>query len=168
MKELDSLRNPNRWCDFHNDHGHKIEDCVALKMEVSELLKKGQLREFLSDRDRNLLNKEITSQPTVAVLASPPQQDRIINNIYGGSEVSSVSHAAAKKRTRNAKNGTNKISFMANMQEKVLTPHHDALVISLTVANCQVKRILVNNRNSTNIIFQTVYHDLGLEEDALT
>ncbi|KAF2535976.1 hypothetical protein F2Q68_00021056 [Brassica cretica] len=28
----DSLRNPGFWCDFHRDHGHKMEDCVALKI----------------------------------------------------------------------------------------------------------------------------------------
>ncbi|XP_048605672.1 uncharacterized protein LOC125583136 [Brassica napus] len=60
------------------------------------------------------------------------------------------------------------ISFMAKEQEKVLTPHHDALVISLTVANCLVKRILVDNGSSGNIIFLAAYKDLGLEESALT
>nr|VDD24388.1 unnamed protein product [Brassica oleracea] len=29
IKTFDSNRNPNRWCDFHSDHGHKTEDCVA-------------------------------------------------------------------------------------------------------------------------------------------
>ena len=56
----------------------------------------------------------------------------------------------------------------AKEQEKVLTPHHDPLVISLTVANCLVKRILVDNGSSGNIIFQAAYKDLGLEESALT
>ncbi|KAF3586023.1 hypothetical protein F2Q69_00031249 [Brassica cretica] len=50
----------------------------------------------------------------------------------------------------------------------LLTPHHDALVISLTVANCLVKRILVDNGSSGNIIFQAAYKDLGLEEGVLT
>ncbi|KAF3560356.1 hypothetical protein F2Q69_00013585 [Brassica cretica] len=48
MKAPDSFRNPGFWCDFHRDHGHKTEDCVALKIEVNELLRKGHLREFLS------------------------------------------------------------------------------------------------------------------------
>ena len=43
MKAPDSFRNPGFWCDFHQDHGHKTEDCVALKIEVNELLKKGYL-----------------------------------------------------------------------------------------------------------------------------
>ncbi|KAF2563433.1 hypothetical protein F2Q70_00017342 [Brassica cretica] len=57
---------------------------------------------------------------------------------------------------------------MAKEKERVLTPHHDALVISLTVANCLVKRILVDNGSSDNIIFQAAYKDLGLEKHALT
>ena len=60
------------------------------------------------------------------------------------------------------------ISFTAKEQEKVLTPHHDALVISLTVANCLVKMILIDNGSSGNIIFQAAYKDLGLEERGLT
>ena len=64
--------------------------------------------------------------------------------------------------------GTDEINFTAKEQEKVITPHHDTLVISLTVANCLVKRILVDNGSSSNIVFQTAYQDLGLDESALT
>ena len=60
------------------------------------------------------------------------------------------------------------MSFTAKEQEKVLAPHHDALVVSLTVANCLVRRILVDNGSSSNIIFQAAYQDLGLDESAKT
>ncbi|KAF2531150.1 hypothetical protein F2Q70_00029709 [Brassica cretica] len=157
-----------------------MEDCVALKIEVNELLKKGHLREFLSEKAKSHLSKETTGKPTKAAPVSPPRQDRVIHVILGGSEISGISHAAAKKSTWNAKHGleaakpkrllrgTDKIIFTAKEQEKVLTPYHDALVISLTVANCLVKRILVDNGSSGNIIFQAAYKDLGLEESALT
>ncbi|XP_013662945.2 uncharacterized protein LOC106367666 [Brassica napus] len=180
MKAPDSFRNPGFWCDFHRDHGHKTEDCVALKIEVNELLRKGHLKEFLSDKAKSHLSKETTGKPTEAALLWPPRQDRLIHVILGGSEISGISHAAAKKSTWNAKHGleaakrkclllgTDEISFMAKEQEKVLTPHHDALVISLTVVNCLVKRILEDNGSSGNIIFQATYKDLGLEEGALT
>ncbi|XP_013650969.2 uncharacterized protein LOC106355595 [Brassica napus] len=125
------------------------------------------------------LSKETAGKFKGAAPASPPRQDRVIHVISRGSEVSGVSHAAAKKSTRNAKHGlgttqpkrlllgTDEISFTAKEQEKILAPHHDALVISLTVANCWVKRILVDNGSSSNIIFQTAYQDLGLEESTL-
>ncbi|KAF3587707.1 hypothetical protein F2Q69_00029502 [Brassica cretica] len=138
MKAPDSFLNPGFWCDFHRDHGHKTEDCVALKIE-----------------------------------------DRVIDVISGGSEISGITHTAAKKSTWNAKHGleaakpkrlpggTDKISFTAKEQEKFLTRHHDTQVISLIVANCLVKRILVDIGSSDNIIFQAAYKDLRLEESAL-
>ena len=104
----------------------------------------------------------------------------MIHVIFGGSEISGISHAAAKRSTRNAKHGletaqpkrlllgTDEISFTAKEQERILAPHHDALVISLTVANCLMKRILIDNGSSSNIIFLTAYQDLGLEDNTLT
>ena len=180
MKAPDSFRNPELWCNFHRDHGHKTEDCIALRIKVNDLLQKGHLREFLSEKAKAHLSKETAGRSKGAAPTSPPRQDRVINVISGGSEVSGVSHAAAKKSTRNTKHGlettqpkcllvgTDEISFTAKEQEKILAPHHDALVISLTVASCLVKRVLVDNGSSNNIIFQMAYQDLGLEESALT
>ncbi|KAF8100829.1 hypothetical protein N665_0215s0006 [Sinapis alba] len=99
MKASDSFWNPNRWCNFHNDNSHKKKDCLALKMEVNELLKKGHLRKFLSDKAKNLLNKETTNQPIVGAPASPPRHDRVITVIFDSVEVSGVSHADSKKST---------------------------------------------------------------------
>ncbi|XP_013624624.1 PREDICTED: uncharacterized protein LOC106330749 [Brassica oleracea var. oleracea] len=152
MKAPDSFWNPNRWYDFHHYHGHKSKDCVTLRIEVNELLKKGHLREFLSDKAKNLLNKETNNKTPETAPASPPRQDRVIHVISGGSEVSLL----------------NEISFIVKEQERVPAPYQDALVISLTVVNYLVKKILVDNGSSSNILFQTAYRDLGLEENALT
>ncbi|KAF2610966.1 hypothetical protein F2Q70_00011781 [Brassica cretica] len=179
-KAPDSFLNLSLWCDFHRDHGHKMEDCVALRIEVNEQLKKGHLREFLSQKAKIHLNKETSGKPTEFVHASPPRQDQEIHVISGCLEISGISHTAAKKSTWNAKHGleaatpkrmllgTNEISFTGKEKEKVLTPHQNAMVTSLTVAHCLVKTILVENGSSSNIIFQAAYQDLGLEESALT
>ncbi|KAF3566430.1 hypothetical protein DY000_02015476 [Brassica cretica] len=136
MRMPDSFRNPDLWCEFHRDH----------------------------ENAKNLLSKETPRKSAETKPASPPRQDRLIHVISGGSEISGVSHAAAKKRSRNAKLGletsksnrlllgSDEISFTAKEQEKVLAPHHDALVVSLTIANCLVKRIrakLVSSSRST-------------------
>ncbi|KAF3545527.1 hypothetical protein DY000_02007606 [Brassica cretica] len=132
MRASDSFRNPDLWCDFHRDHGHKTEDCIGLKIKVNELLQKGYFREFLSEKAKNLPGKETPKKSTETKPASPPRQDRVIHVIFGGSEISGISHAAAKKSTRNAKLGletskpkrlllgTDEISFTAKEQEKVL------------------------------------------------
>ncbi|XP_013751667.2 uncharacterized protein LOC106454030 [Brassica napus] len=147
---------------------------------LRQMGQQGHLREFLLEKAKAHLSKETAGKSKVAAPASLPRQDQVIHVISGGSEVSGVSNTAAKKSTRNAKHGlgttqlkrlllgTDEISFTAKEQEKILAPHHDALVISLTVANCLVKRILVDNGSSSKIIFQTAYQDLGLEESTLT
>ena len=37
----------NKFCDFHQDHGHTTNECLTLKGQFDMLLKKGQLLEFL-------------------------------------------------------------------------------------------------------------------------
>ncbi|KAF2611053.1 hypothetical protein F2Q70_00011333 [Brassica cretica] len=133
MKAPDFFRNPGLRCNFHRDHNHKTEDCVALTIEFNGLLKKGHLGEFLSGKANSHLSKEITGKPTEAAPVSPPRQDRVIHVISGGSEISSISHTAAKKNTWNAKHGvetakpkclllgTDEIRFTVKEQERVLT-----------------------------------------------
>ncbi|KAL0815563.1 hypothetical protein Bca101_072007 [Brassica carinata] len=147
MKAHDLFANPELWYDFHRDHSHKTKDCIALRIEVNELLQKGHLREFLLEKAKAHPSKETTGKSKGAAPASPPRKNRVIHVISGGSEVSRVSHTAAKKSTCNTKHGletiqpkhlllgTDEISFTAKEQEKILAPHHDALVIALTVAN---------------------------------
>ncbi|KAF3576812.1 hypothetical protein DY000_02031454 [Brassica cretica] len=71
MKAPDSFRNLELWCDFHRDHGHKTEDCIAVKIEVNELLQKGHLREFLSEKAKAHLSKETAWKSKGAAPASP-------------------------------------------------------------------------------------------------
>ena len=45
-------RDSMKYCELHRDHGYQTIDCRALKAEFSELLKKGHLREFLTEKGR--------------------------------------------------------------------------------------------------------------------
>ncbi|XP_030929478.1 uncharacterized protein LOC115955491 [Quercus lobata] len=38
-----SLRDKRKYCCFHKDHGHYIEDCKDLKEQIEELIQKGKL-----------------------------------------------------------------------------------------------------------------------------
>ncbi|GMN44746.1 hypothetical protein TIFTF001_013941 [Ficus carica] len=41
-----------KYCEFHKDHGYHTIDCRYMRAEVAELLKKGHLREFLTNKGR--------------------------------------------------------------------------------------------------------------------
>ncbi|XP_010489839.1 PREDICTED: uncharacterized protein LOC104767523 [Camelina sativa] len=149
-------------------------------MEVNELLKKGHFREYLSDKTHNRMDSESDKQIAIAnALVLPPKHDRVINVISGGSEISGITHSATKRNTRAVKNSQNTglatkgdtpsytITFTTD-ESSVPTLHHDTLVIQLTLANCLMKRILIDNGSSTNILYMQAYKELGLDEGGLT
>ncbi|KAK5846637.1 hypothetical protein PVK06_002933 [Gossypium arboreum] len=47
MKHSTSRSNSRDKCAFHNDVGHKIEDCFTLKDVITEIVRNGKLAEFV-------------------------------------------------------------------------------------------------------------------------
>ncbi|GFZ10874.1 hypothetical protein Acr_22g0002720 [Actinidia rufa] len=43
-------RNRNKYYEFHRDHGHNTEDCFQLKEQIADLIKRGYLRKYITDR----------------------------------------------------------------------------------------------------------------------
>ena len=58
IKILLDKRDRNKFCDFHQDHGHTTDECLALKGQIAMLIKKDQLLEFL-EKDRDHKREEI-------------------------------------------------------------------------------------------------------------
>ena len=42
-----SVRDKNKYCRFHKDHGHHTEDCRDLKEQIKELIRKGKLQKYV-------------------------------------------------------------------------------------------------------------------------
>ena len=38
-----NVRDKKKYCHFHKDHGHYVEDCRDLKEQIEELIRKGKL-----------------------------------------------------------------------------------------------------------------------------
>ena len=41
------IRDKNKYCRFHKDHGHCTEDCRDLKEQIEELIRKGKLQKYV-------------------------------------------------------------------------------------------------------------------------
>ncbi|XP_042489907.1 uncharacterized protein LOC122069891 [Macadamia integrifolia] len=59
------------------------------------------------------------------------------------------------------------ISFSNDDLKGVQTPHDDTLVITMTLVDCRVKRILVDNSSSANILFLEAFQKMGLDKEKL-
>ena len=53
------VHNRRKYCQFHKDHGHYIEDCKDLKEQIEELIKKGKLQRFVRSPRTRIAQKII-------------------------------------------------------------------------------------------------------------
>lgn len=171
---LDPKWDITKYCEFHGDHGHSTPDCISLRFEVVDFLKRGHLQDLLSGKGKNTLAQckaRRDEQPVEPIL------ERVVNITTGGSEVSGINYSAARRHarvvvipetslspTRHTGASNLVLSFINNEDSTLINPHHDALVISLLIANCWIKRILVNNGSSTNVIFLSALKEMNIDE----
>ena len=88
-----------------------------LHLEVAKLLKQGYLKDLLTGRDLatrdKALNRKKDDTPPI-----PPWTDKVINVINGGSKVSGVLYAVAKRS-----------SCQAVRPKLHITDHHDPRIL---------------------------------------
>lgn len=122
------------------------------------------------DRHRPHISSQATGANRVP-LPEEPQINMVVNVITCGSSIASTSRNATKRYCREARNSQPsrttslppcEITFDTEDLSEVHLPHDDALVISLLITNCQVKRILVDNGRSSNIILLRTFQGMGI------
>ncbi|XP_077249135.1 uncharacterized protein LOC143888575 [Tasmannia lanceolata] len=185
MLSKGNKRDKSKYCRFYRDHGHDTAECRYLKDEIELLINRGYLRKYVKNGDDRRECKEKSqrkrsphrSQLSPArhespALTSPrpkmsrPQLNGIINAITGGPAAGGTSSSARKAYARqinvihtcNKEMKTkNEISFSDADLDNLLLPHDDALAITMLVANWELKKILVDNGSSADILY---YHAL--------
>ncbi|XP_048494358.1 uncharacterized protein LOC125494689 [Beta vulgaris subsp. vulgaris] len=51
-------RDKSKWCEFHDDYGHKTDDCKDLKDEIEDLIRRGYFTQYQTRTDRKTLPRE--------------------------------------------------------------------------------------------------------------
>jgi hypothetical protein len=59
------------------------------------------------------------------------------------------------------------LSFSKEDTRGVVMPHDDALVVTVTIANHSIHRILVDNGSSADILYWLAFQHMGIERDRI-
>ncbi|XP_068504419.1 uncharacterized protein [Phaseolus vulgaris] len=163
--------NKNTWCEFHQANDHYIRNCLALAHQLDELVKSGFLKDYLQEAPDD--------QMLVAAGADQGHEVPIhgeVNTISGGF---SGGGCTASQRRRYAQGATTAEVLQANLVPDVdlvftkanlrdVIPHdNDPMVISLVTAGRRVRRVLVDQGSSTDVMFLTTFNRLQLSMNQL-
>ena len=85
-----NVRDKKKYCRFHKDHGHYIEDCKDLKEQIEELIQKGKLQRFMKKREHSRSGDDHKDKRKASpkdenhMPQRPPSVIREIKTITGG------------------------------------------------------------------------------------
>ena len=178
MKTDPAKRDLTKYCEFHRDHRHRTDDCIQLRMEIEYLIRRGHLRRFVASEGRDQAPPPSPRQP------APPQHQQPLGEIHvisegfaGGGESSSARKAhlrSIRSRETLEIQAVSKlprvdttITFSDSDMEGCQHPHDDPLVIRVVVANKTVRRVLVDNGSSADIIFVSTFDKMGIGREKL-
>ncbi|XP_016500440.1 uncharacterized protein LOC107818884 [Nicotiana tabacum] len=168
MRSDPGTRKSDAFCEFHQERGHKMEDCHALRLEVANLLQQGHLKELLSDKGRNTLvrGRERPGPP------KRPSPARTINMIIGGSDDASINDIKSTTTHKLKRSITHEwyddlkesIIFDESDVDGLTFPHNDALVITLWMLDTDTRRIMVDDESGACIIHPRLLVQMRLED----
>ncbi|XP_074297170.1 uncharacterized protein LOC141627863 [Silene latifolia] len=140
-------RDASKRCEYHNDIGQNTKHCVVLRKEVKHLYSVGCLNHLLPKGAKTgKVNTTDQAQPS-----PPPPYSKVVSVITGG--FSRLDLPA--------------ISFDEADIPDEAKHHHDALIITLSIGNCLVKKILVDTGSSVNLIMLETLMNMGFSEKDL-
>ncbi|XP_058092595.1 uncharacterized protein LOC131239050 [Magnolia sinica] len=168
MKADAEHRNKRKYYRFHCDHDHNTSDCVDLKDEIETLIRKGHLCQYTKE-ERTTRREEQPSK-----VAKEPVE---IHTIFGGSSGGGDSNRAHKSYSQKFDpehyvhmierlrkelrvspcNLTFTEDDVRGIQHPMTMPYDNALVVTMTISNHKVYRILVDTGSSTDVIYSEAF-----------
>nr|XP_023904179.1 uncharacterized protein LOC112015944 [Quercus suber] len=166
-------RNHNLYCQYHQDHGHTIEDCRSLWDHLDQLVREGKLKQLLhhSSGQGGQVNLESRRDDS----SRPPLG--MINVIFAAlgrtgfypSRVMSVAWLSTEDANQEPKKAKLEIQPVLGFSDKdkigTIQSHDDTLVVTLRIGGYDVKMVIVDQGSSDEIMHPDLYKGLSLRPE---
>ncbi|XP_012835584.1 PREDICTED: uncharacterized protein LOC105956288 [Erythranthe guttata] len=177
---------------FHKDRGHTTEECAQLKVAIERLIKQGHLGEYIDkprnkrrddpprrDNNRDQQQRREDGGHRRDIDNNDNQPTRGIISFISGGPAGGDSQNARRTLARSARMNQERASPSARIYQ-IRRPDHsivfnssdlegpdedhvDALVVTTTVANFLVKKILVDGGSSADIMYLHAFKQLRID-----
>ena len=178
MRSNPVKRDTTKYCEFHKDRDHRIDDCIQLRKEIKYLIRQGHLCRYIAPKDGNQAPLPPPCQPALAQHQQPLGEINMISEGFAGGGESSL---ARKAHLRSIRSGETlevqvvskspwmdtTINFSNSDMEGCQHPYDDPLVITTIVANKTMHRVLIDNGSSSHIIFAFAFDKMGIGREKL-
>lgn len=162
MKGDPNKCNKNKYCRSHRDHGHDTDKCYDLKQQIENLIRQGNLRNFLGQDHKDKKWKGKVEEPSW-----PPHGE--IRVIVGGTSegqssklrktslkvVQKVQLSGRPPRTKGV--DEQDITFTDEDARRVHHPYDDAIIITLLITYYTTRRVLIDNVSSADILYYPAF-----------
>ncbi|PKA46068.1 hypothetical protein AXF42_Ash020882 [Apostasia shenzhenica] len=170
---------PNDYCEFHGNYGHRLHRCRGLRILLEKLLNQGKLEEFMQMAPTFTAAQkgkapDVAEAPTKALPSVDPSQQvrpyppatRTINAIFNidpttqrqGTEVGGVSEQYASSIP---------LTFCSEDLPRQGNLHNVLIVVVARIADFVVRRVLLDSRSAADILFESAFLQMGLKETNL-
>ncbi|XP_059658756.1 uncharacterized protein LOC132305090 [Cornus florida] len=143
-------RDKSKHCAFHFDFGHQTNECRNLRRQVEMLITRGEL----AIRIINAIHGRPEHDESDELLRTRLRQAQIKRRI-------------GSVNTLHQQIASTQIKFDRIDLLRVQIPHEDPLVVSLTVAKCLVRRVLIDLGSSANVMPKDTFDQLEIKPDRL-
>ena len=175
MRAGPDQRNRSLRYDYHRDHGHETNHCQSLKFLVEKMVRAGHLRRYLREPTRGATVAP-TANRAIAEIKPAPEPRPTINFILGG-PADNQYHSKKQRRRMlwvasvNARvNTINNRGDVPTVQPvdgpisfpptRVITPHYDALVLTVCINNFDVHRVLVDPGSAADLLHLPTFNQM--------
>ena len=185
MRAGPDQRNRSLRCYYHRDHGHETNHCQSLKFLVERLIRAGHLRRNLREQTSGAIAAHIADR-VVADAKHASGTRPTINFILGrptDSQYRSKKQRRKMVRAASVRNRINSISTQGDTTvvlpvddpislppinpTRVITPHYDALVLTVCMNSFDVHRVLVDPGSAADLLHLPAFRQMKIPIDHL-